>query len=171
MSGAHRVTVDGIAWPVQGAQVAVLDGPRVLLQLRPFLPGWELPGGHCEPYEDPAATAARETREETGLVVRIRALVGVYTWAGLRSAGDVVYLGEIDGGRRRRSLEAWASRMVDVEHLPRTLFPWQHQRVADAVECAAGAPPVHRVQPVTVRHVLMFGSAWLLSPLERRRRR
>lgn len=171
MNGQPRVIVEGIAWPVQGAQVAVLDGSRVLLQLRPFLPGWELPGGHCEPDEDPAETAAREAHEETGFVVRIRALVGVYTWAGLRSAGDVVYLGEIDGGRPRRSIEAWTSRMVDVDHLPRTLFPWQHQRIADAVASAAGSPPVHRVQPVTLRHVLMFGSAWLLAPLERRQRR
>ena len=43
-----QVVVDGVVWPVQGAQVAILDGSRVLLQLRPFPPGWELPGGHVE---------------------------------------------------------------------------------------------------------------------------
>ena len=42
------MVVDGVAWPVQGAQAAIVDGPRVLLQLRPFPPAWELPGGHVE---------------------------------------------------------------------------------------------------------------------------
>jgi 8-oxo-dGTP pyrophosphatase MutT (NUDIX family) len=45
---------------------------RLLIQLRdqlaPLYPGqWGLPGGHCEPGEDPADTARRELLEETGL--------------------------------------------------------------------------------------------------------
>ncbi len=167
MSAPQSVCIDGVAWPVQGAQVAVVEGDRVLIQLRPWLPGWELPGGHCEPDEDPMVTAAREAEEETGYQVGIRALVGVYTWAGLRSAGDVLYLGEIRGGRARRSIEAWASRMVTAEHLPRTLFPWYPQRVLDALACANGAAPVHRVQLVTMYHVLSFGTAWMRAPVDR----
>ena len=62
---------------------------------RPWPPGWELPGGHCEPGEDPAVTAARETEEETGYTVRVEGIVGVYSWRGLRSAGDVVFLGHL----------------------------------------------------------------------------
>ncbi|MEA2672508.1 MAG: hypothetical protein QOG45_2728, partial [Chloroflexota bacterium] len=34
-------------FPVQGAQLAIVHDGRVLLQLRPWPPGWELPGGHC----------------------------------------------------------------------------------------------------------------------------
>lgn len=173
MNATKRVCVEGIEWPVQGAQVAVLDGDRVLLQLRPWLPGWELPGGHCEPDEEPQDTAAREAEEETGYRVRIQGLVGVYTWAGLRSAGDALYLGAIEGGRRRRSIEAWSARMVPAGQLPRTLYPWHRQRIEDAFERARGAPAVHRIQPVTMRHVVLFGSAWMLTPVDRwlRRRR
>ena len=171
MSAPVPIEVDGIAWPVQGAQVAIIDSSRVLVQLRPWPPGWELPGGHCDAHEDPRLTAAREAEEETGLRIEILQLVGVYTWAGLRSAGDVLYLGRIAGGTRRRSLEAWTTRMVRADQLPRTLFPWFQQRIRDAFACAAGEPPVHRVQPVTIQHVLSFGTAWLLSPLERRLRR
>ncbi len=171
MSATQAIAVDGVDWPVQGAQVAVVESGRVLLQFRPWLPGWELPGGHCELGEHPQVTAAREAREETGLRIRIEALVGVYTWAGLRSAGDVVYLGRVEGGERRRSLEAWAMRMARVDQLPRTLFPWFHQRVHDAVACAAVAEPVHRVQIVTMHHVVSFGTAWLLAPVERWQRR
>ena len=39
---------------VMGAQVAIVERGRVLLQFRPWPPGWELPGGHCKPGEDPA---------------------------------------------------------------------------------------------------------------------
>jgi 8-oxo-dGTP pyrophosphatase MutT (NUDIX family) len=165
------VLIGGVEWPVEGAQVAVVQRGRVLLQFRPWPPGWELPGGHCDPGEDPAATAAREVEEETGYVVRITGIVGVYSWRGLRSAGDVVYLAEITGGEPRRSLESWAVRMRAPEALPRTVFPWIRDRVRDAVDVANGAPPVHRIQPVTVRHVLGFATAWLHTPLDRLRGR
>jgi len=65
---APTVEVEGIPWPVLGAQVAIIRNGRVLLQFRPWPPGWELPGGHCEDTESPEATATREAEEETGLV-------------------------------------------------------------------------------------------------------
>jgi 8-oxo-dGTP pyrophosphatase MutT (NUDIX family) len=160
-----------VAWPVQGAQVALVQDGRVLVQLRPWPPGWELPGGHCEPNEDPAATAAREAEEETGYAVRIERVVGVYTWAGLRSSGDVVYLGRITGGTPRRSIEALASRLRSEEELPRTAFPWVRQRVRDALAAERGLPPVHRVQPVTLFHVAIFATAWLAEPVDTMRAR
>ncbi|MGA8666748.1 MAG: NUDIX domain-containing protein [Candidatus Dormiibacterota bacterium] len=165
------VTVDGVERTVEGAQVAIVERGRVLLQFRPWPPGWELPGGHCEPGEDPAVTAARETEEETGYQVRIAGIVGVYSWRGLRSAGDVVYLGEVIGGTPRRSLEAWALRMAAPDALPRTVFPWIRERARDAVEVAGGAAAVHRLQPVTIRHVLGFATVWLHAPIERLLRR
>ena len=165
------VVIGGVELPVEGAQVAIVERGRVLLQLRPWPPGWELPGGHVEPGEDPAATAIRETEEETGYRVRIAGTVGVYSWRGLRSAGDVVFLGVVVGGAPRRSLEAWALRMAPPNALPRTVFPWVRDRVQDAVDVAAGAPPVHRLQPVTIRHVLGFATAWLHTPIDRVLRR
>jgi 8-oxo-dGTP pyrophosphatase MutT (NUDIX family) len=161
------VVINGVEWPVEGAQVAIVERGRVLLQFRPWPPGWELPGGHCEPGENPAVTAARETAEETGYEVRIAGIVGVYAWRGLRSAGDVVYLGQVIGGAPRRSIESWALRMAPPDALPRTVFPWIRERVRDAVDVAGGGGPVHRVQPVTIRHVLGFATAWLHTPFDR----
>ena len=161
MSPRPTVTVDGTAWPVTGAQLALVDEQRrVLVQLRPWPPGWELPGGHCDGGEDPAAAAAREAEEETGLSVTVTGLVGVYTWSGLRGNSDAVYLGRVTGGRWRRSIEAIQSRFTAADELPATTFPWIHQRVADAVAAIDGAAPVHRVQRVTLRHVLFFGGRW-----------
>jgi 8-oxo-dGTP diphosphatase len=165
------VVINGVERTVEGAQVAIVERGRVLLQFRPWPPGWELPGGHCEPGEDPAVTAMRETQEETGYQVRIAGIVGVYAWRGLRSAGDVVYLGQVVGGAPRRSLEAWSLRMAAPDALPRTVFPWIRDRVHDAVAVADGAAPVHRVQAVTIRHVLGFATAWLHTPVDRLLRR
>jgi 8-oxo-dGTP pyrophosphatase MutT (NUDIX family) len=160
------VVVDGEVWPINGAQVAVVDRGRVLVQFRPWPPGWELPGGHGDADEDPAATAAREIEEETGFSVRILGLVGVYTWEGLRSAGDAVYLGEIVGGERHWNVEAWVVRFVPCDDMPRTLFPWCRQRILDAVARSNGEPPVHRVQPVTMHHVANFATQWMREPVD-----
>lgn len=151
---------------VAGGSVAIVREGRVLVQLRPFPPGWELPGGHVDSGEDPALTAAREAEEECGLRVRIAGLVGVYSWAGLRHSADAVYLGVVEGGRERRSLEAWATRWAAPEHLPRTAFPWIRQRVVDALAASSGAPPVHRTQHISAYHVVAFGGVWMSGPLD-----
>jgi 8-oxo-dGTP pyrophosphatase MutT (NUDIX family) len=166
-----RIEIDGIAWPVVGAQVAVLRAGDVLVQLRPFPPGWELPGGHCEDGEDPAITAAREVQEETGYRITVTGLAGVYTWSGLRRVGDVLYIGEVVGGAPKRSIESLSTRFVAPDNLPRTLFPWYRRRILDALNAANGAAPVHRVQPVTPYHVLGFATEWLRAPVDALRRR
>jgi 8-oxo-dGTP pyrophosphatase MutT (NUDIX family) len=164
------VVVDGVAHRVIGAQLAVVRDGRVLIQLRPWPPGWEMPGGHCRPDEDPAACAVRETEEETGYIVAATRLAGVYRWKGWRSGGDAVYVGEIVGGRPRRSIESLGTRFVDAGNLPRTIFPWMPQRIVDALAAHGGAAPVHRTQPVGLRHVLFFGVQWLAALLDWLRR-
>jgi len=52
---------------------------RLLLILRSTPPGaftWSVPGGKCEPGEQPDAACVREVGEETGLTVRVVRLVG-----------------------------------------------------------------------------------------------
>ena len=174
MRSRPTVTVDGVVHPVSGAQLALLRDGRVLVQLRPWPPGWELPGGHCDDGEDPATTAAREATEETGFQVHVVSLAGVYTWTGLRSTSDAVYVGEITGGRWRRSIEGILIRFVALDDLPRTVFPWIPQRIADALAASRGAPPVHREQRITLRHILFFGGTWaghVVDTLRRLRRR
>ncbi|GII83793.1 NUDIX hydrolase [Sphaerisporangium siamense] len=54
---------------------------------------WSAPGGIVEPDEPPAEAVVRETREEVGLDVRIRGLIGAYGGPGFRTTypnGDQV---------------------------------------------------------------------------------
>lgn len=67
--------------PAAGA-IIFDQSQRLLLILRAKAPSagrWSVPGGKCEPDEDPADACVREVREETGLVVEV-----------LRYAGRVV---------------------------------------------------------------------------------
>ena len=60
--------------------VAARDAHGRLLLVRRCDSGtWELPGGRVDVGESAPATAVRETAEESGLYVRITALVGLFT--------------------------------------------------------------------------------------------
>ena len=55
--------------------VIITDGERILLGHATRSPRWDIPKGVAEPGESFAATAARELREETGLVIAPEELV------------------------------------------------------------------------------------------------
>jgi len=141
--------------PIVGAQAVVVDDQgRVLLQFRPWPAGWEPPGGHVGPEEDPVEAVVRETSEETGLDIEIERLVGFYRFTGIRRDTDVVFRARARGGRLQRSREAWRLRWTYPDQLPRSLFPWYQQRIQDALAPIPGTP-WERLQPVglgTVGH-------------------
>jgi 8-oxo-dGTP pyrophosphatase MutT (NUDIX family) len=81
-----------------GAEVALAARRRRSGEL-----AWGLPKGLVEPDEDPAATALREVREETGLEAAIREPLGdisyFYVWEGERVRKKVTFfLMEATGG-------------------------------------------------------------------------
>ena len=130
----------GYITPKVGAHAALFDGEaRILLVRRTDDGKWCLPCGWVEPNESPEETAVRETREETGLEVRVRRLVGVYTRRansghGPHSAIAIGYLCEAGGGSICPSHEireiAYA-RIADV-------VDW-HEMHAEYARCAWAA--------------------------------
>ncbi len=133
---------------------------RVLLQLRLWPLGWEPPGGHVAPGEDPARTVVRETREETGLEIEVQRLCGRYRFRGLRQDWDLVFRAQVVGGRPRRTREAVRIRWFLPDRLPRSIFPWYRQRIQDALADPEGPAP-DRIQYVGLGTVLGHGRAIL----------
>jgi len=65
-----------------GCSAAIFDEHgRILLTRRADNGQWCLPGGGLEPGESAAEACEREVLEETGLSVRVKRLVGVYSHA------------------------------------------------------------------------------------------
>jgi len=67
--------------PLVGVGAIIIEGARVLLVKRlhpPLQAEWSIPGGVLEVGELVGEAAIREAREETGLTVEPRELLGVY---------------------------------------------------------------------------------------------
>ena len=74
-----RVGKDGRLRPGASAIIYGETKDYVLLTRRTDNGRWCLPGGGMDPGESAAEACAREVVEETGLIVRVGKLVGVYT--------------------------------------------------------------------------------------------
>jgi 8-oxo-dGTP diphosphatase len=127
--------------PTFGVTVAVIEDGQILLTKRSDFPAWCLPGGAVDEAESLAQAAVRETREETGLVVEITRLVGVYSRPHWRRGGDhsTLFAARPIGG----SLQTVTDETVDARYfhpqaLPDTLFWWHRQRIDDALGNAIG---------------------------------
>ncbi len=130
----------GYITPKVGAEAAVFDREgRILLVRRADDGRWCLPCGWVEPNEAPAEAAVREAREETGLTVRVRRLVDVFTRKpdqgfGPHTAVAVVYLCEVLEGTPRGSHEAPEVGYWEIKDVPE----WHelHQTYAQAAQRA-----------------------------------
>lgn len=78
-----RIGKDGQLRPGCSAIIYGENKEQVLLTRRSDNGRWCLPGGGMDPGESAAEACAREALEETGLIVRVGRLVGVYTTPNL----------------------------------------------------------------------------------------
>lgn len=130
----------GYITPKVGAEAAIFDREgRILLVRRSDDGLWCLPCGWVEPNESPEEAAAREVREETGLAVQARHLVGVFTRKpnigyGPHTAVAIVYLCDVMGGSPLRCHEVLEVRYWRIDEVP----GWHelHQQYAEAARVA-----------------------------------
>jgi 8-oxo-dGTP pyrophosphatase MutT (NUDIX family) len=121
----------------------IFDGRgRLLLQQRSDGGQWGLPGGSVEIGESVAAAVVREVLEETGLTVRPRRIIGVYSDPALQVVrypdGNVWHYVNVcfECARRAGELttcdETLALDYFPLRRLPRTLLPNHRIRIRDA---------------------------------------
>ena len=116
------------------------DGSIVLVKRLnpPFKDFYAIPGGFVECGEAVEEAAIREAKEETGLDVRIRRLVGVYSDPNRDPRGHVVtiaYLAEEIGGRLRPSSDA--KEVKAFRRVPSELAFDRRKILRDALESAS----------------------------------
>lgn len=116
----------------QGPKLAVatviVDDGKILLNKRDIEPRrgrWSFPSGYVDLGESVQEAAIRETREETGLTVRLNGLVGVYSHPGYPVV-LVVYSGTIVGGEIAIGNEVQEIGLFDLDELPELAF--EHDR-------------------------------------------
>ena len=126
----------GYITPKVGADAAIFNtGGEILLMERADGSGWCLPCGWVEPNEKPVEAVIREVREETGLEIEVKQLVGVFTRMPSATNGPhtmvaIVHLCEVVGGTLTLSHEGSALRYWSIDEVQ----DWHanHERYARA---------------------------------------
>lgn len=140
----------GYITPKIGADAAIFNEQgEILLMERADGTGWCLPCGWVEANEKPSETVLREVREETGLEVVVKQLVGVFTRPANAQNGPhtmiaVVHWCEIVAGEltlsaEGKALQYWGLNDVPLWHATHEKYArfahhmWQAQTLLPAV--------------------------------------
>ncbi len=90
--------------------------------LEPHIGEWSFPSGYVDAGETLEDAAVRETREETGLDVRIQRLLGAYSAPGDRVI-FIAFAGRVTRGRIEVGWECQDVRFFPPDALPPLAFP------------------------------------------------
>lgn len=122
---------------------------RILLQQRSDGGQWGLPGGSVEIGESVRDAVIREVREETGLTVTVRRMIGIYSDPAMQVVRypdgnvwhyvNVCFECEAHGGALTLCDETLALRYVAPARLPATLLANHRIRIRDACSRRAAA--------------------------------
>lgn len=115
-----------------GVSALIFEDGRVLLARRRDIGWWNLPGGGMEIGETVEQALRREVLEETGLVVEIGQLVGVYSKPQKREV-VLAFRCQRVGGTLTETEESCECAYFAPDALPTTLLPKHRQRIEDAL--------------------------------------
>ncbi len=119
--------------PGLAVDAVIVDGDSVVLVKRlnpPFKGMWALPGGFVEYGETVEDALKREVLEETGLVIEIKKLAGVYSDPGRDPRGhtvSVVYLCKRKRGKLSAGSDAKEAQLFALNKLPALAF--DHRKI------------------------------------------
>lgn len=105
----------------------IFDGRRVLLGKRKIDPAkgaWDIPGGFLELGEHPETGLRREIKEELGVEIKIKNLLGIFmdTYGGEGDATlNICYIAEIEHGEPVASDDVEELKWFDLNKLPENL--------------------------------------------------
>ena len=130
------------------ANVAVIDGDRILLTQREDFETWILPSGGVEDGESIAQAAIRETKEETGLDVELTSLVGIYSRLGNMSpVHAVLFTARPVGGEIKcQPGETIAVEWFAFDQLPTPLSVGHKKRIEDAIAGVRGISVLQQIK-------------------------
>lgn len=142
------------------------DAGRVLLSQRGDFNVWNLPGGRLDSGEALADAAAREVREETGILTHIERVVGLYYAVGWNRL-TVLYAGWPLGGElRQRTAETRANGFFAPDALPKL---WRPEMVQDALAEVRPPPRALATDPADLRRARRrLAWRWLVNLLRGR---
>ncbi len=122
----HIVAVGGFVTNAKG-QVLMLKSPRY--------EDWEFPGGQVEESETLPEALEREVFEETGILVKVKSLIGIYSNTRKPSILNLDFLCEYISGEPKTSPESslveWVERDKVLDRVRRKVI---HKRLKNMLE-------------------------------------
>lgn len=115
---------------IGAAAIIVNEKNEVLLNHRTDFDLWDLPWWCVEPWETPRDAVIREVKEETGLDVQIKELLGIYSKTD-EDALTFQFIVEIIGWATTVSDEASEIVFFDKDALPKNTLPKHIERIKD----------------------------------------
>ena len=109
-----------------------VDGKLVMVRraTEPALGRWSFPSGYVDRGEPVEEAGQREVMEETGLDVRVRELVGLYS-ARDRMVVLAAYSADVVGGSLQAGHEVHEAALFSIDELPPLPFPHDYEILND----------------------------------------
>ncbi|ADP77812.1 NUDIX hydrolase [Methanothermus fervidus DSM 2088] len=128
--------------PKLTVDIIIMDskGKIVLIKRKkdPYKNFWALPGGFVEYGEKVEEAAIREAKEETGLNIKLKKLVGVYSDPNRDPRGHVVsicYLASPVSGKLKAKTDAKDVSLFNIEEIDNIKLAFDHAKmIKDALE-------------------------------------
>ncbi len=123
--------------PLLTVDTVITQNNSVILIRRknpPFKGSWALPGGFVEYGETVDSAAIRESKEETGLDIKLDGIVGVYSDPQRDPRGHIIsicFLGHKIGGRLVADTDAADVQSLKIDEISKIELAFDHNKILE----------------------------------------